>query len=134
MNRGNTGFLLTAISGTLGNTSGTIIGVKAVIGGPFKAPLPTGSPPASSPPDSEPSPPSSEKPEPLARFPNNLLWMWNPGPELHSGAMRCCPGTGQVLDTESPPSPSVMRRLCLLLEEVAAWTAGSLLVTGSSVR
>lgn len=74
MKRGNTGFLLTAISGTLGKTSGTIIGVRAVIWGPVYGPPP--SPPDSSPPEPALSPPSSpEKPAPLARFPNSLSWI-----------------------------------------------------------
>lgn len=74
MKRGKTGCLLTAISGTLGNTSGTIIGVRAVIWGPvFDSPP---SPPDSSPPDSELSPPfSPEKPALPARFPNILSWI-----------------------------------------------------------
>ncbi|TNN77513.1 hypothetical protein EYF80_012327 [Liparis tanakae] len=50
MKRGNTGFLLTAISGTLGNTSGTIMGVRAVIWEPALSP-----------------PSCPEKPAPLAR-------------------------------------------------------------------
>lgn len=74
MKRGNTGFLLTAIRGTFGNTSGTIIGVSAVIWGPLYGTPP--SPPDSSPPESALSPPSSpEKPEPLVMFPNILLWI-----------------------------------------------------------
>lgn len=63
MKRGNTGFLLTAINGTLGKISGTIIGVRAVIWGPLPGippsptePSPAGLSASSSPEKSAPLP------------------------------------------------------------------------------